>query len=99
LAGAIAVQLGAIASFEIRTSIQPTEATLGREKMWTLILVVIVAASGGVSANTTFLDFPLKDKCEAAAAALAVEDYATLPNTSGDRPPTFYRIVAKCVAR
>ena len=70
--------------------------------MWTLILVVIVASNGnpsGVSVNTTLLDFPLKAKCQAAAAEVAVDDYATLPNASSDRPPTVYRIVARCVAR
>ena len=71
--------------------------------MWTLILVVIVAANantGGVSTSTTFLDFPDQAKCQAAAAEIVVEDYLTLPaNAFGNRPPTFYRIVAKCVAR
>ncbi|MET4387660.1 hypothetical protein ABIB73_003417 [Bradyrhizobium sp. F1.4.3] len=71
--------------------------------MWTLILVVIVAANantGGVSTSTTFLDFPDQAKCEAAAAGVAVDDYTTLPtNAYNNRPPTFYRIVAKCAAR
>jgi hypothetical protein len=71
--------------------------------MWTLILVVIVAANantGGVSTSTTFLDFPDQAKCQAAATEVAVDDYTTLPtNAFGGRPPTVYRIVAKCVAR
>jgi hypothetical protein len=67
--------------------------------MWTLILIVVVGANGGVSANTTFLDFPLKERCETAAATVAVDDYASLPTASSDRPSTLYRIVAKCVAR
>jgi hypothetical protein len=73
--------------------------------MWTLILVVVVAANantGGVSTSTTFLDFPDQAKCQTAAARVAVDDYATLPTNpfGGNRPPTtFYRIVAKCVAR
>jgi hypothetical protein len=72
--------------------------------MWTLILVVIVAANantGGVSTSTSFLDFPDKTKCDAATAGIAVDDYATLPTNplGGNRPPTVYRIVAKCVAR
>jgi hypothetical protein len=71
--------------------------------MWTLILVVIVAANGitgGTSTNTTFLDFPDQAKCQAATSAMAVDDYTTLPTSAfGNRPPTVYRIIAKCVAR
>jgi hypothetical protein len=79
--------------------------------MWTLIVITIVTtqtvagqpaslARGGVSTTTTFLDFPDQQKCEAAAAAVAVKLDA-FPSTAGNTPTpgAYYRIIAKCVAR
>jgi hypothetical protein len=73
--------------------------------MWTLMLVIFVAsgaATGGVGATTTFLDFPDEAKCRTAADAMAGADQIGL-NRPGQRPnispPAIYRIVAKCVAR
>lgn len=73
--------------------------------MWTLVLVIIMAsgaATGGVSATTSFLDFPDEAKCRSAADGIAgagqliLDRAGARPNIS---PPATYRIIAKCVAR
>jgi hypothetical protein len=73
--------------------------------MWTLILVTVVfsgSVTGGVAANTTFLDFPDEAKCRAAAAALQASEHVAInergahPNIS---PPAYYRTIARCVER
>jgi hypothetical protein len=72
--------------------------------MWTLILVTFVvsgAATGGVAANTSLVDFHDEAKCQAAAEAIAGSNQVNLPNTNrlNISPPAIYRIVAKCVER
>jgi hypothetical protein len=45
--------------------------------MWTLILMTVVfsgSVTGGVAANTTFLDFVNEAKCRAATAALEASE-------------------------
>jgi hypothetical protein len=72
--------------------------------MWTLILVVFVAAgtsTGGVSASAAFLNFPTEAKCRAAADALAASDQispnrGSHPNIS---PSPTYKIIGHCVER
>jgi hypothetical protein len=73
--------------------------------MWTLVLVTFIAsgaATGGVGATTSFLDFPDEAKCRTAMDVLAGTNQVTLgqgttrPNIS---PAATYRIVAHCVAR
>ena len=71
--------------------------------MWTLIMVTLVvsgAATGGVSATTSFLDFPDEAKCRAAADAMAGTNQVVLQ--SGTRPispSAIYRIITQCVER
>jgi hypothetical protein len=58
--------------------------------MWTLILVTVVfsgSVTGGVAANTTFLDFPDEAKCRAAAAAPAGE--RACGDQRSRRPPEY----------
>ena len=73
--------------------------------MWTLILVIFIAsgaATGGVAATTSFLDFQDEAKCRNAADVLSGTSQINIgqgtnrPNIS---PPAIYRIVAHCVAR
>jgi hypothetical protein len=73
--------------------------------MWTLILVTFIAsgaATGGVAATTSFLDFQDEAKCRSAADILSgtsqvnISQTTSRPNIS---PPAIYRIVAHCVAR
>jgi hypothetical protein len=73
--------------------------------MWTLILMTVVfsgSVTGGVAANTTFLDFADEAKCRAAAAALQASERVVI-NDRGAHPnislPAYYRTVAHCVER
>jgi hypothetical protein len=73
--------------------------------MWTLILMTFIvsgAATGGVGATTTFIDFPDEAKCRVAAEAMAETNQVSLGQTTtrpNISPPAIYRIIAKCVAR
>jgi hypothetical protein len=70
--------------------------------MWTLIIIAVPVTElepvapnrGGVSTTTTFLDFPDKQKCDAAANLIAVE--AKAPNVGGGG---IYRVSPACVQR
>ena len=67
--------------------------------MWTLIIITFVlpSSNSGASSTTALIDFADQQKCETAAKAIAVPDYAQIPSTGGKS--AIYRIIAQCVAR
>jgi hypothetical protein len=67
--------------------------------MWTLIIITLVLpnSNSGVSSTTALIDFSDQQKCETAAKAIAVPDFAQIPSTGGKS--AIYRIIAQCVAR
>jgi hypothetical protein len=73
--------------------------------MWTLILVTLVfsgSVTGGVAANTAFLDFADEAKCRTAAAVLEASERVGIGDRAGRQnisPPAYYRTVARCVER
>jgi len=77
----------------------------GSQDMWTLILVTLVfsgSVTGGAATNTTFLDFVDEAKCRTAAAAMEASERVGISDRAGRQnisPPSYYRIVARCVER
>ena len=68
--------------------------------MWTLIIITIAfsGALSGATSSTTYLDFPDRPRCEAAATAISAPDWVSI--TSGfPRPVGGYRIITRCVQR
>jgi hypothetical protein len=72
--------------------------------MWTLIVTTLVfsgSVTGGVAANTVFLDFPDEAKCQKAATAIGSSERVDLGAVRPGyvAPQGNYRIVARCVER
>jgi hypothetical protein len=72
--------------------------------MWTLIVTTLVfsgSVTGGVSANTVFLDFPDEAKCQKAATAIGSSERVDLGTVRPGyvTPQGNYRIVGRCVER
>ena len=59
--------------------------------MWTLIIITIAfsGALSGATSSTTYLDFPDRPRCEAAATAISAPDWVSI--TSGS-PATCWRL-------
>jgi hypothetical protein len=69
--------------------------------MWTLVIITI-AFSGtltGATSSTTYLDFPDRPKCEAAATAISAPDWVSITSGSPGRSVGGYRIITRCVQR
>jgi hypothetical protein len=76
----------------------------GSYSMWTLIVTTLVfsgSVTGGVAANTVFLDFPDEVKCQKAATATGSSERIDLGAVRPGyvAPQGNYRIVARCVER
>lgn len=71
--------------------------------MWTLVIVVLAFSGGltGATSSTAFLDFTNKERCETAAAAIGVPNWASIasPPPRVQQPIGGHRVITQCVQR
>ena len=69
--------------------------------MWTLVIITIAfsGALSGATSSSIYLDFPDRERCETAAAAISAPDWVSITSGSRVRSVGGYRIITRCVQR